>query len=156
MQYKFRGKRVDNGEWVYGNVVTVKLCEDHDITGIVPFSSGINSSAGADSHMIVDGYYTVHPDSVGMWTGLKDKAGVEVYEGDLVMGVGKIEPRPIGFDEGCFGYDSDEGLLELDFEFHMEVIGNTTDNPELLKEERLCGICNNAYSECTCVTDGRR
>ena len=113
----FRGKRSDDNEWVFGDL-------EHNGNHIPKY---------------VDGY-TVAPSTVGQFTGLTDKNGKKIFEGDrcrvsrpCVLAYGKI-----AFQNGCFWFvdDGPGGMLRLcDVKmngFEIEVIGNIHDNPELL------------------------
>lgn len=70
------------------------------------------------------------------FTGLHDKNGKEIYEGDIIqpyfdekMKIGK--PRPIVYEDRMFGMGTEDGLLGIWFNI-CEVIGNIHENPELL------------------------
>lgn len=97
-EIKFRGKRLDNGEWIYGDLVhTIKD------TLILPTDEGWNQ-------------YAVDPATVGQYTGVKGKDdGKEIYEGDIVdmevFGEGDIYfhcPVLIIFIDGAFHIAEDE------------------------------------------------
>ena len=157
----FRGKRVDNGEWVQGDLVQgvekqqgllFLWCKDkHSPTGIFEFN--------------------IIPETVGQYTGLTDKNGTKIFEGDIVLTqemydkpysknrkskkhIGVVEYR-IRSGSGFYNPETGEWDKYKEYEaewivnvkdygkfvhsswgdfYDCEVIGNIHDNPELLKE----------------------
>ncbi len=118
----FRGKRVDNGEWVYGDL-------RHDYNGE---PRCISDYCGANP---------VDPSTVGQYTGLKDKNGKRIFEGDILGSrYYYLSPDNVAVEVVkwiCNGWAIQEGdrppmLLEEDGILpYSEVIGNVHDNKEL-------------------------
>lgn len=116
----FRGKRLNDGEWVEGNFV--KGCID-DFAYIVEFGN----------KYLCRNYVEVIPETVGQYTGFDDKNGKKVFEGDIL----KAE---IWWEQGgCYPH-TETRFIEATFpnmyKNHFEkfeVVGNIYDNPELLR-----------------------
>ena len=131
----FRGKRLDNGEWIQGDIVQFPV---HGVVRIVEQESSYKDAE-------------VDSDTVGQFTGLTDKNGRKIFEGDIIhLEYSQVffggeyfgeYTAEVSYKEGCFitdginngdeietplsGFDNDE----------VEIIGNIHDNPELLGGE---------------------
>lgn len=120
----FRGKRVDNGEWVEG----------------LPFGSiygGFFNGAICAIRQTVEKYGDIHDvilETVGQFTGKFDKNGIRIFEGDRVVGeYGTIGVVKWDNEECSFLIDiGDDWQLMTDAKY--TVIGNIHDNSELLQE----------------------
>ena len=134
----FRGKRIDNGEWVEGSL-SIEYYQK--FAGVVMISPS------------EDEIYKVDPSTVGQYTGLTDKNGKKIFEGDIIrenydgaVGVVRFgeymspsDPDPtlhIGYYVYWQGKEKD--FLRADLGYwasrnDVEVIGNIHDNPELLE-----------------------
>lgn len=128
----FRGKRCSDGEWVYGFYVESK----YSWQGHKPHRSWIVPNAISNGGFFnVLGRYAVKDDTVGQFTGLCDKNGVKIFEGDIVgFGEGRYVCE---FVEGGFQFkDLDDGRLTLNaIAIKSKVIGNIHDNSELLSSK---------------------
>lgn len=145
-EIKFRGKRCSDGKWVYGFYVESK----YSWKGHKPHKSWIVSNAISNGGFFnILGRYAVKDNTVGQFTGLYDKNGKEIYEGDIVA----LAFQGIAFgivtwhDNGYFFIDTSNGewrrfsndfrtlgeFMNMSNEHKIKVIGNIHDSPELLK-----------------------
>ena len=124
MERKFHGKRIDNGEWVEG----ARVKDELGCYGIVMSLVDINVHTHEDIYIC-----EVIPESVGQHTGREDIHDIAIWDGSIVTGLNLKGCRAVEWDEyyHCFRLDTGMCLWELE---KPEVVGNTTDNPELLEE----------------------
>lgn len=131
----FRGKRIDNGQWVEGFPLRKETPEIHCYI-ISTFETEIGISG---SEM-----YEVYPESIGQYTNVLDDNHTRIFEGDIIEATHNknfLHTSYIKFDNGTYwcklisGSDIDdtESLNDQCLDFGLTVIGNIYDNPELLE-----------------------
>lgn len=129
-EIKFRGKCLDNREWVYGGIIFID---------------------GGKPHIFCNhGAVEVDPATVGQYTELKDKNGKEIYEGDIINWLMHRMDRTGYIEEGRVEFRTNEQATVVINKFatkdgresvrnilnclnDLKVIGNIHNNPELLK-----------------------
>lgn len=142
-EIKFRGKRLDNGGWIYGSLLVSHFKDDKKERYFITQFSGNYTFE-----------HEVDPNTVGQFTGLRDKNGRDIWEGDIFKedGSGIVRsvfrvPGGLAFEDNpvSFGYDHRAPVYPYSSIAEMqsvswlsqccEVIGNIHDDPELLKTE---------------------
>lgn len=138
----FRGKRESNGGWVYGYFFAKPILEKYFIE-------------------LGNEMWQVKPSTIGQYTGMTDKSGAKIFEGDIVSAKNNIcgetyrflvefgvcggvenSEHSVGFP--CFFFKDVTGIISNDYmlrkdpvyflnAYKCEVIGNVHDNPDLLK-----------------------
>lgn len=128
----FRGKRIDNGEWIEGY-----YC-NYETTCV---------GGGVDKHHRIVPYFAsslygfkIDPSTVGQYTGLTDKNGKKIFEGDIVKALlsgkpsyGVVEYGKTGICAYCAMSHCEKSNYVLTCSDDFEVIGNIHDNPELME-----------------------
>lgn len=133
---KFRGKDIETVEWVYGDLIQ-RMGYMPSI--MFPYENNGKVRYGEDA---------VKRETIGQFTGLHDKNGKEIYEGDIIFskkGDGRAILHKIDYNEDnamfvarpIQGVDFDYCHIRRDWidKYSKEVIGNVYDNPELLNNK---------------------
>ena len=125
----FRGKRIEDGKWFFGSLVHRTQfygipADDYFILYDGEFHCDFYGSAEVD------------PKTLGQYSGLTDKNGKKIFEGDICKHrsnySGEYVISVVTYTDGCFLAMSDNNS-GFNLSDKLEIIGNIHDNPELLK-----------------------
>lgn len=116
----FRGKRVDNGEWVEGSLVCFP--NDYEIGTIVCFEE--EDEAG----FVFGNHVEVYLKTVGQYTGLTDIDGSKIFEGDIMRNIGNV----VEFCNDGFCINGDSPLA---FWTRTKIIGNIHDDLKSMEDK---------------------
>lgn len=127
-EIKFRAKDIASNKWLYGDI-------RHHKNDVCIFEHGGNKGE------------QVKPETVGQFTGLTDKNGHEIYEGDIIKIVEKFDDENVYtgngvvcFEEGIYELQNGKHFAYLGWLMHndditkLEVIGNIHDDPDLIEK----------------------
>lgn len=127
---KFRGKSIYDEEWLYGSLIKI----ERDRYAVIPSLNDIEIGKSI-------GMYEVCLETIGQFTGLYDKNGKEIYEGDIIKGFDITVEVWYSEDKACFIAEMKEpqndmvDILGGYDTARMEIIANIYDHPQLIKEE---------------------
>ena len=123
----FRGARVCDGHFVNGSLVEVNgECDSNESVPHIVISYGPDTFD----------WFDIDPETVGQYTGIDDREGEKIFEGDIFKIGAENNIYTVRFDYGCFlAYEDDVqvGILAELSTMFIKKIGNIHDNKELLK-----------------------
>lgn len=136
----FRGKRIDNGQWVVGFPLRKEMPDLHCYIISTFETERCAETIGISGSEM----YEVYPESIGQYTNVLDGNRTRIFEGDIIEATHNknfLHTSYIKFDNGTYwcelisGSDIDdtESLNDQCLDFGLTVIGNIYDNPELLE-----------------------
>jgi len=142
-EIKFRGKSIIDGKWVYGHIITHNYCKNW---AFIVEDCGMSIRNGKELIEVRPCCTEVDPKTVGQYTGLKDKNGKEIHEGDILINndhcIEDKNGRRIGHNTFVCEYDvfrlklrdiKDSSAISHITEINaIEVIGNIYENKHLL------------------------
>ena len=143
-RYLFRGKSKYNNEWIYGALVRLgkESFSDPDRYGITDKGIPIVNMNVCYNFQIDE----VIPETVGQCTGLQDKNGEPIFEGDIVdvmhdphyigIAIQRIGVFKVMFHEGCFMKRNEKGFFHFIPSDECKIVGNVFDNPDLTEVEK--------------------
>jgi uncharacterized phage protein (TIGR01671 family) len=144
-RFLFRGKRIDNGEWVQGNLIRSNDAEVGYEAIIIPTNdSNMYTKGEGRGDLGFENWHRVDKDTICQCTGLKDKNGKMIWEND-VCDRKEQYPEIVKYCNGDWTLDysyashKESGGCYCNLGFYaeerkcVEVIGNIFDNPELLE-----------------------
>lgn len=145
----FRGKRVDNGEWIRGDLITTPFIRNETQQNIIYILDITKADYDCFEDLVEDnGIFEVDPETVCQYTGLIDKNGKKIFENDIIECKRSNQHfrSQIEWDSTCGGFmfqDTKEGsavgldaILSYGIYNDFKLIGNIFDNSELLKGDK--------------------
>lgn len=140
-EIKFKGKRADGSSWAYGDLRQENSGNKVIMTNLSTWGDNDNVDCWGENII-------VNPNTLGQYTGLRDKNNEEIYEHDIVKAP-LLDPifrdiikdafcnAEIRFNKGSFVvsyYGGEHNIYLSDLYDKIEVIGNVFDNPELIRK----------------------
>ncbi len=120
-EIEFRGKRIDNGEWVYGSLITAVVSKKNkNINTFIKLQDAVETNLET---------FVVKPESIGQFTGLLDKNGNKIFEGDILKSdIFDSQEFTLEFISGSFNGYTYGYLLKNEHFNRSEIIGNIHEN----------------------------
>lgn len=129
----FRGKCKDTGEWVEGHLIkdSTWCGTNQKVTVIIPVSNTVDVLGFGYEF---DGYWDVDPETVGQFTGLYDRNGNRIFEGDYLSVVYFEKPKYVMFAHGTYWLVEDDpeqpDYSLIGYAGMSDIVGNIHDNKE--------------------------
>lgn len=134
-RYLFKAKRIDNGEWIVGNIVYSEDSVEDFETIIIPTKN--SNMYSNEKSLGFENWHKVDPTTICQCTGLRDWNNRLIWERDIVSVPSYLGKYLVEWQEDVAGFVMTEDGLTIDFDnvwdYQVEIVGNIFDNWELLE-----------------------